>query len=63
MITLLRNAAMKSLEYKSELALVRTQNIDITNFETELETFKAGFGRNYRNSPGAIPPWRPSLRR
>lgn len=47
MITLLRNAAMKSLEYKTELALVRTQNIDITNFETELETFKAGFGRNY----------------
>ncbi len=46
-ITLLRNAAMKSLMYKSELALVRAQNIDITNFEDELETFKSGFARNY----------------
>jgi len=46
-ITLLRNAAMKSLQYKSELALVRAQNIDITNFEDELETFKSGFARNY----------------
>jgi hypothetical protein len=46
-ITLLRNAAMKSLMYKSELAIVRAQNIDITNFENELETFKSGFGRNY----------------
>ena len=46
-ITLLRNAAMNSLKYKSELALVRAQNIDITNFENELETFKAGFGKNY----------------
>ncbi len=46
-ITLLRNAAMNSLKYKSELALVREQNIDITNFETELETFKDAFGRNY----------------
>lgn len=46
-ITLLRNAAMKSLMYKSELAIVRAQNIDITNFESELETFKSGFGRNY----------------
>jgi hypothetical protein len=36
-ITLLRNAAMNSLKYKSELALVKAQNIDITNFETELE--------------------------
>lgn len=47
MITLLRNAAMNSLKYKSELALVKTQNIDITNFETNLETFKTGFARNY----------------
>ncbi len=47
MITLLRNAALNSLQYKSELALMRTQNIDITNFETELETFKAAFGKNY----------------
>lgn len=46
-ITLLRNAAMNSLKYKSELALVRTQNIDITNFETELESFKSGFAKNY----------------
>ena len=47
MITLLRNAAMNSLKYKSELALVRAQNIDITNFENELETFKTGFAKNY----------------
>ncbi len=46
-ITLLRNAAMNSLKYKSELALVKAQNIDITNFETELETFKAAFAKNY----------------
>jgi len=46
-ITLLRNAAMKSLEYKTELALVKAQNIDITNFETQLETFKTGFAKNY----------------
>jgi hypothetical protein len=46
-ITLLRNAAMNSLKYKSELALVKAQNIDITNFETQLETFKTAFGRNY----------------
>lgn len=47
MITLLRNAAMNSLQYKSELALVRAQNIDITNFEESMETFKSGFARNY----------------
>ena len=46
-ITLLRNAAMNSLKYKSELELVRAQNIDITNFENELETFKSGFAKNY----------------
>jgi len=46
-ITLLRNAAMNSLKYKSELALFKAQNIDITNFETELETFKSAFARNY----------------
>ena len=46
-ISLLRNAAMNSLKYKSELALVRAQNIDITNFENELETFKTGFAKNY----------------
>ncbi len=47
MITLLRNAAMNSLKYKSELALARAQSIDITNFESELETFKNAFARNY----------------
>jgi hypothetical protein len=47
MITLLRNAAMNSMKYKSELALVKAQNIDITNFEAELDTFKTGFGKNY----------------
>jgi hypothetical protein len=46
-ITLLRNAAMNSLQYKSELALVKAQNIDITHFETDLETFKTAFARNY----------------
>ena len=46
-ITLLRNAAMSSLQYKSELALVRSQNIDITNFEEKMNKFKEGFARNY----------------
>ena len=46
-ITLLRNAAMNSLKYKSELALVRAQSIDITNFEVELEDFKSSFAKNY----------------
>ena len=46
-ITLLRNAAMNSLKYKSELALIKAQNIDITNFENELETFKTAFAKNY----------------
>jgi hypothetical protein len=46
-ITLLRNAAMNSLKYKTELALVRAQNIDITNFEASLDTFKTAFARNY----------------
>jgi hypothetical protein len=46
-ITLLRNAAMNSLKYKTELAHVRAQNIDITNFEAQLETFKNAFGKNY----------------
>ncbi len=47
-IGLLRNAASSALQYKSELALVRTQNIDITNFENELNDFRDSFGRNYR---------------
>lgn len=47
MITLLRNAALNSLRYRQELALVRAQNIDITNFEDNMEAFKDGFSRNY----------------
>ena len=47
LITLLRNAAMNSLQYKSELALIKEQNIDITNFESELDSFKNSFERNY----------------
>jgi hypothetical protein len=46
-ITVLRNAALNSLKYKSELALVKSQNIDITSFENELEDFKTGFARNF----------------
>jgi len=46
-ITLLRNAAMNALQYKTELALVRAQNIDITNFESELDQFKTAFAKNY----------------
>lgn len=46
-ITLLRNAAMNSLKYKQEVALMREQNIDITNFEEDLNAFKEGFARNY----------------
>ena len=47
-ITLLRNAAMKSLEYKNELAVMKAQNIDISRFETQLDEFKTSFGRNWR---------------
>lgn len=47
MITILRNAAMNSLAYKAELAIVRNQNIDITNFEENMNKFKEGFARNY----------------
>lgn len=46
-ITLLRNAAMNSMKAKAELALVRSQNIDITNFEDSINSFKEGFARNY----------------
>jgi hypothetical protein len=46
-ITLLRNAAMNSLQYKAELAQIRNQNIDITNFEAKMNDFKEGFARNY----------------
>lgn len=48
MITLLRNAALNSLQYKSELALVKAQNIDVTNFESQLGDFRDSFGRSYR---------------
>ena len=47
-ITLLRNAALNSLKYKQELALVQSQNIDVTNFEDQLNDFRDSFGRNYR---------------
>ncbi len=46
-ITLLRNAAMNSMEYRAELNLMRSQNIDITNFEEKMNAFKSGFARNY----------------
>jgi hypothetical protein len=46
-ITLLRNAAMNSMQYKAELSLIRGQNVDITNFEEKINTFKEGFSRNY----------------
>ena len=46
-ISLLRNASLKALKYKSELALIKEQNIDITNFENSLELFKDSFGKNY----------------
>ena len=46
-ITLLRNAAMKSLTYKKELALTRQQHIDITHFEEDLDAFKTAFARNF----------------
>jgi hypothetical protein len=48
LITLLRNAALNAMKYKSELALVRSQNVDITKFETQLDEFKTAFGRNWR---------------
>ena len=46
-ITLLRNAAMNSMKYKAELALIKNQNIDISNFEEKINAFKDGFARNY----------------
>lgn len=47
-ITLLRNASMNSLTYKSELAVIKSQNIDVTHFEDQLNDFRDDFGRNYR---------------
>lgn len=49
-ITLLRNAAMNSLQFKTELAQVRAQNVDITNFENRLNEFKSGFALNYERA-------------
>ena len=46
-ITILRNAALNSMKYKEELAIIRNQNIDITNFEEKINDFKTGFARNY----------------
>jgi hypothetical protein len=46
-ITLLRNAAMSSMQYKAELSMIRNQNIDITNFEENITKFKEGFAKNY----------------
>ena len=48
MITLLRNAALHSLEYRNELALIKAQNIDISNFEAEMNDFKDKFSKNFR---------------
>ncbi len=48
MITLLRNAALNSLKYQQELQIVRNQQVDIMNFESNLNSFKDGFARNYR---------------
>lgn len=49
-ITILRNAALNSMRYKSELALIRSQNVDITNFENELRLFQDGFMKNVKDS-------------
>lgn len=46
-ISLLKNAAMNSMQYKAELSLMRNQNLDITHFEEKIDTFKQGFARNY----------------
>jgi len=46
-ISLLRNGAQSALAYKQELAEVKAQNVDVSNFEAELDAFRAGFGRNY----------------
>jgi len=51
-ITLLRNAAKASLGYKMELERIKEQNIDITNFESELEAFRTGFARNWELASG-----------
>ena len=48
LITLIRNLSSKSLEYRKELESIKSQNIDITNFQVKMEQFKNDFGRNYR---------------
>ena len=50
LITLIRNLANKSLEYRKELEIVRNQNIDITNFEENVNAFKASFAKSYKNA-------------
>lgn len=52
MITLLRNAALNSLSYRQELAMMQSQNVDITHFEENIEAFKKGFARNYELAKG-----------
>lgn len=49
-ISLLRNASMGAMQYKAELAAVKEQNIDITNFETSVSTFKEAFAKNFKNA-------------
>jgi hypothetical protein len=49
-ISLLRNASMGAMQYKTELAEVKEQNIDITNFETSVSTFKEAFAKNFKNA-------------
>ena len=49
-ISFLRNAGMKSLQYKADLAIMRNQNIDVTNFEDKLNIFREGFNNNYMNA-------------
>ncbi len=48
LISILRNAALNSLEYRNQISVMQNQNIDISNFEEEMNKFKEGFGRNYR---------------
>ena len=50
LIGILRNAALNSLQYQQELALVKEQNIDITHFEEDLEIFKNAFSKNYQSA-------------
>jgi hypothetical protein len=49
-ITLLRNASTNAIQYKAELARIKAQNIDITNFEADLDSFKEAFGKNYNTA-------------